>query len=57
MAKKLNLTKRYNKDGSVSLLSWKSKVVFKSKDFRSIDAFVAGWYEGRPIVFNKTRFA
>lgn len=52
----MNLTKRYNRDGTISLLGWKGRVVFKSNDIRSINAFVQGWYGDRPIQFNRSRF-
>lgn len=56
MTKPINLTKRYNKNGTIVLLGWKGKVVFKSRDHRSIDAFIAGWYGDNPIKMNKTQF-
>lgn len=56
-AKIIRLSKRYNKDGSVSLIARKGRVVFRSKDPRSIDSFVLGWYGDNKPIFNRPRFS
>jgi hypothetical protein len=57
MQRQINLTKRYNKDGTISLFGWKGRVVFKSRDIRSIQDFIEGWYGDSPITLNRTIFA
>jgi hypothetical protein len=41
--RRLNLRRRYNKDGSIVLL-YRGRVVFKTRDFDHIDHFMKGWY-------------
>lgn len=53
--KPINLTKRWNKNGTISLLA-RGKVVFTAKRFDHAEAFIQGWYGNRTIVFNRSQF-
>lgn len=52
---KTRLAKRYNADGTISLIAC-GRVVFKSNDPRDIQSFAEGWYGSSPMIWNRTLF-